>query len=85
MTLGHSLHLEIPFPTPRLAGVAQQALAVDKELKVDQVKRTISAEGPVLKVDFDCSSAKMLRVSTTSFFEFLTMVTNTMEQFDTVE
>jgi EKC/KEOPS complex subunit PCC1/LAGE3 len=42
--------LEIPFPTPRLADIAQQALSVDKELKADQVKRTISADGKFLKV-----------------------------------
>ncbi|KAH8556605.1 CTAG/Pcc1 family [Umbelopsis sp. PMI_123] len=85
MSLSHSLHLEIPFPTPRLASIAQKTLSVDKELKVDQVKRTISANGDKLTVDFDCSSVKMLRVSATSFFEMLTMVTSTMEQFDIAE
>ncbi|KAG2186226.1 hypothetical protein INT43_002664 [Umbelopsis isabellina] len=80
-----SRHLEIPFPTPRLAEIAQRALSVDKELKGDQVKRSISVEDNMLKVDFDCISVRMLRVSTTSFFEMLTMVTNTMEMFDVVE
>ncbi|CAG8545774.1 6727_t:CDS:1, partial [Scutellospora calospora] len=34
--------LIIPFPTPRLATIAQLVLNVDKELKSDQVKRIIS-------------------------------------------
>ncbi|KAG2188381.1 hypothetical protein INT44_001134 [Umbelopsis vinacea] len=80
-----SRHLEIPFPTPRLASIAQRTLSVDKELKVDQVKRILTANGDKLIVDFDCSSVKMLRVSATSFFEMLTMVTSTMEQFDVDE
>jgi EKC/KEOPS complex subunit PCC1/LAGE3 len=34
----------------RLATIAARVLDVDKELKVDQVKRTISTEGNILKV-----------------------------------
>ncbi|ORE02059.1 transcription factor Pcc1 [Rhizopus microsporus var. microsporus] len=73
--------LEIPLPNERLATIAARVIEVDKELKADQVKRTISAEGNILKVRFDCYTTKMLRVSVNSFLEYLTMVTRTMEAF----
>ncbi|RCH96362.1 hypothetical protein CU097_002549, partial [Rhizopus azygosporus] len=73
--------LEIPLPNERLATIAARVIEVDKELKADQVKRTIAAEGNILKVRFDCYTTKMLRVSVNSFLEYLTMVTRTMEAF----
>ncbi|GBC53739.1 transcriptional regulator Pcc1 [Rhizophagus irregularis DAOM 181602=DAOM 197198] len=60
-TLGHSLTLTIPFPSSRLANIAERALNVDKELKGDQVKRIITTDDDKLIVSFDCASVKMLR------------------------
>ncbi|KAI8089015.1 CTAG/Pcc1 family [Halteromyces radiatus] len=80
----HQLQLEIPFPSSRLASIAMRVLAVDKELKTDQVKRTIQCDDALLKVHFESVSAKMLRVSSNSFLEMLLMVTRTMDQFDQV-
>ncbi|KAL4209466.1 hypothetical protein CU097_006298 [Rhizopus azygosporus] len=76
-----TITLEIPLPNERLATIAARVIEVDKELKADQVKRTIAAEGNILKVRFDCYTTKMLRVSVNSFLEYLTMVTRTMEAF----
>ncbi|KAI9312814.1 CTAG/Pcc1 family, partial [Dichotomocladium elegans] len=71
--------LEIPFPSPRLATIAEQVLNVDKELKTDQVCRTLIAKGAILEARFECVSARMMRVSVNSFFDMLSMVTRTME------
>ncbi|RUS16268.1 transcription factor Pcc1-domain-containing protein [Endogone sp. FLAS-F59071] len=81
-TLDHSIHLIVPFPTPRLANIALRVLNVDKELKTDQARRTLSLEHEKLIVHFDCASTRMLRVSVNSFLEMLVMVTRTMEEFN---
>ncbi|EIE91687.1 hypothetical protein RO3G_16398 [Rhizopus delemar RA 99-880] len=79
--MDNTVTLEIPLTNERLATIAARVLDVDKELKVDQVKRTISTEGNILKVRFECYTTKMLRVSVNSFLEYLTMVTRTMDAF----
>ncbi|KAI9252146.1 CTAG/Pcc1 family [Sporodiniella umbellata] len=79
--MDNTITLEIPFSTERLASIAARVLDVDKELKPDQVKRTISTEENVLLVRFECYTTKMLRVAVNSFIECLTMVTRTMEAF----
>ncbi|CAG8533045.1 2166_t:CDS:2 [Gigaspora rosea] len=77
--------LTIPFPTQRLATIAQSVLNVDKELKSDQVNRVISTDDTNLVVQFNCSSVKMLRVSVNSLLEMLIMVTKTIDAFDGME
>lgn len=42
--------LTIPFPSSRLANIAERALNVDKELKSDQVKRIITTDDDKLIV-----------------------------------
>ncbi|CAB4374343.1 unnamed protein product [Rhizophagus irregularis] len=84
-TLGHSLTLTIPFPSSRLANIAERALNVDKELKGDQVKRIITTDDDKLIVSFDCASVKMLRVSVNSLFDMIIMITKTMDAFDGLE
>ena len=42
--------LTIPFPSSRLASVAERVLNVDKELKSDQVKRSITTDDDKLIV-----------------------------------
>ncbi|PKC75569.1 Pcc1-domain-containing protein [Rhizophagus irregularis] len=91
-TLGHSLFkknylatLTIPFPSSRLANIAERALNVDKELKGDQVKRIITTDDDKLIVSFDCASVKMLRVSVNSLFDMIMMITKTMDAFDGLE
>lgn len=73
--------IEIPFPSDKLALIAQQVLDVDTELKTDQVNRVITSQGNVLHVLFECYNTRMLRVAVNSFLEYLTMVTRTIEAF----
>ncbi|KAI8343186.1 CTAG/Pcc1 family [Chlamydoabsidia padenii] len=79
--MDHKLDIDIPFPSPELATIAMRVLSVDKELKTDQVKRTMECDDALLKIHFQSVSAKMLRVSSNSFLEMLLMVTRTMDQF----
>ncbi|CAG8446005.1 2727_t:CDS:2 [Ambispora gerdemannii] len=80
--LQHIMSLSIPFPSPRLAIIAARALSVDKELKSDEVTRTIHAKDEKLLVEFKCSSVRMLRVSVNSLMDMVIMVTRTMDVFD---
>ena len=76
-----SLHfrtLNIPFPTPLHASQALQILSPDKELKENLVKRTLSAEGKTLVVEFECVSARMARVSVNAFLESVDLVLTSM-------
>ncbi|CAG8466258.1 10234_t:CDS:2 [Ambispora leptoticha] len=74
--------LTIPFPSPRLATIAARVLSVDKELKSNEVLRTIHAKDEELLVEFKCSSVRMLRVSVNSLMDMVIMVTRTMDVFD---
>ncbi|KAG9292944.1 hypothetical protein G9A89_016306 [Geosiphon pyriformis] len=62
--------------------MASQVLAVDRELKSDEITRVIRTEEEQLLVEFNCSSIKMLRVSVNSLMDMVIMVTRTMTTFD---
>lgn len=70
--------LSIPFPSPLLASQALQILSPDKELKENQVKRTLSAEGKTLLAEFECVSARMARISVNAFLESMDLVLASM-------
>ncbi|KAL1933951.1 hypothetical protein VTP01DRAFT_8041 [Rhizomucor pusillus] len=78
----HTLRLEIPFPSERLADIALRVLNVDKELKTNQVKRELLTQENKLCANFEAVSARVLRVSVNSFLDMLAMVTRTMDQCD---
>jgi EKC/KEOPS complex subunit PCC1/LAGE3 len=80
--------LEIPFPTKRLADIAQKALGVDKELS-PLVRRTLSLEdGPdsndatFLNIQYEATTNRMLRVAVNSFLDSLHLTVEVMEQLD---
>ncbi|KAM0246607.1 hypothetical protein ACHAQJ_010147 [Trichoderma viride] len=84
-------HLQIPFPTPRLASTALKALQVDPELS-PLVQRHLSVTSPsstepeadaqVLRVEYQATTNRMLRVAVNSFMEGLKLVLEVMEQLD---
>ncbi|CRK31996.1 hypothetical protein BN1708_005633 [Verticillium longisporum] len=84
-----SLTLTIPFPTDRLAAVAHQALAVDKELS-PLVSRAFAvksqpandAASSVLEVHYKATTNRMLRVAVNSFMDSLKLVVEVIEQLD---
>jgi EKC/KEOPS complex subunit PCC1/LAGE3 len=89
--LGLHRHLQIPFPTPRLASTALKALRVDPELS-PLVQRHLSVVSPsstesegdaqVLQVEYQATTNRMLRVAVNSFMEGLKLVLEVMEQLD---
>ncbi|KAI5861790.1 Pcc1-domain-containing protein [Durotheca rogersii] len=87
--------LEVPFPTPRLASVALQALQVDKELS-PLVTRSFSiastahegavdgdAAGNILRTEYKATTNRMLRVAVNSFMDSLNLVIEVMQELDT--
>ncbi|GJJ73561.1 EKC/KEOPS complex subunit PCC1/LAGE3 [Entomortierella parvispora] len=81
--LNEHLALRIPFPSPRLAKIAADVLDVDKDLKPEVSRRTISTEENILLLDFQTSTLKLLRTMVNSSLEMVQLVVNTMGAFDT--
>ncbi|KAL9489142.1 hypothetical protein ACSS6W_001419 [Trichoderma asperelloides] len=86
-----TIHLQIPFPTHRLASTALKALQVDPELSplVQRHFSIISASSTepeeraqVLQVEYQATTNRMLRVAVNSFMEGLKLVLEVMEQLD---
>ncbi|KAF2483982.1 transcription factor Pcc1-domain-containing protein [Neohortaea acidophila] len=92
----HSLTIEIPFPSQRLATAALRSLAVDQELSAlvkrdfDLVSATNGLSGDiaqpdsnaVLQVHYKATTPRMLRVAVNGFFESLSVVVQVMEELD---
>ncbi|GAV66181.1 Pcc1 domain-containing protein [Cephalotus follicularis] len=75
-------NFEIDFESAEHASVVYAALAVDKELQPDKVKRqmSVSSDGK-LSVHFEATEARFLRASFSSFMDVLTLATKTIEEF----
>ncbi|KAF2014933.1 Pcc1-domain-containing protein [Aaosphaeria arxii CBS 175.79] len=75
------LAIDIPFPTASLASTALRALSVDKELS-PLVRRTFASNDNVLRVNYEASTNRMLRVAVNGFFESVGVVVNVMKDLD---
>jgi len=58
-----------------------KALAVDKELHPEDVQKLLSEDGAVLRVNFSAVEPKILRTAISSFYDFLTLAINTVDEF----
>ena len=76
------MSLEIPFDTERTAEIAYHSLRVDPEPKRSGSGKELKLNGKKLLVRFNCEEARTLRVSVGSFLDLLTLVIDTMDQFD---
>ncbi|KAI8825740.1 CTAG/Pcc1 family [Fimicolochytrium jonesii] len=86
--LPHNVTLTVPFPSTHLASIAQKVLSVDRELKPNECRKAFTVrEGnspdsqAELIVTIDAISARVLRTSVSSIFDFLALVVETMEAF----
>ena len=77
----YTMNLTIPFPTPRHAEIAYNTLRVDQEPSRGGCKKTLKLKENILYVDFCAKEAKVLRVASNSFLDFLSLVSETMEKF----
>ncbi|KAJ9187023.1 hypothetical protein P3X46_002522 [Hevea brasiliensis] len=76
-----SCDLEVDFESEENAAIVHAALAVDKELQPDKVKRHMSISGGKLSVHFEAVEARFLRASFSAFTDILTLATKTVEEF----
>ncbi|KAF9601067.1 hypothetical protein IFM89_015993 [Coptis chinensis] len=73
--------LEVDYGSEENARIVYAALAVDKELQPDRVKRQMIVSDGKLSVRFEAVEARFLRMSFTSFVDILTLATKTIEEF----
>ena len=73
--------LDVPYSTEREAGIAYDALRVEKEPPRSCVSRDMRQDGCMLRVKFQAAEARNLRVSVNGFLEHLILVSETMRQF----
>lgn len=72
---------EVDYESEENAQVVYSALAVDKELQPDKVKRQMSVSNGKLFVHFEAVEARFLRASFSAFMDVLTLATKTIEEF----
>ncbi|KAK7377301.1 hypothetical protein VNO80_02724 [Phaseolus coccineus] len=76
-----SCDMEMDFGSEENASIVYAALAVDKELQPDKVKRGMSVSDGKLSVHFEATEARFLRASFSAFVDVLTLATKTIEEF----
>ncbi|CAL1403143.1 unnamed protein product [Linum trigynum] len=76
-----SANLEVDFGSEENASIVYAALAVDKELQPDKVKREMVVCDGKLSVSFEAVEARFLRASFSAFVDVLTLATKTIEAF----
>ncbi|KAK6135225.1 hypothetical protein DH2020_031033 [Rehmannia glutinosa] len=76
-----SCNLEVDYESEEIARIVYAALAVDKELQPDKVKRQMLISGGKLSVHFEAVEARFLRASYSAFVDVLTLATKTVEEF----
>lgn len=77
----YTMDMTIPFPTARHAEIAYNTLRVDKEPSRGGCKKTLTLREHELLVHFQAGEARVLRVASNSFLDFLILVSETMEKF----
>ncbi|KAJ7959362.1 EKC/KEOPS complex, subunit Pcc1 [Quillaja saponaria] len=76
-----SCDLEVDYESEDHASIVYAALAVDKELQPDKVKRHMLVSNGKLSVHFEAIEARFLRASFSAFVDVLTLATKTIEEF----
>ncbi|KAG9134423.1 hypothetical protein Leryth_026090 [Lithospermum erythrorhizon] len=73
--------LEVDYGSEDHARMVFLALAVDKELQPDKVKREMLISDGKLSVHFEAIEARFLRASFSAFVDVLALATKTIEEF----
>uniref|UniRef100_A0A061QQD6 Polarized growth chromatin-associated controller 1 n=2 Tax=Tetraselmis sp. GSL018 TaxID=582737 RepID=A0A061QQD6_9CHLO len=74
----------VEYDSEGTASMICEVLSVDPELHPDQVRRSLSTDGAVLKMQFSATEPKMLRAAVGTFFDLLALATRTYEAFGPV-
>jgi len=82
--------LDITFPTEDHADTVKRAMEVDEEIG-DRIKKSFSIvksssndELVVMRVQFQATEAKMLRVAVSTFYDYLTVTLKCFQEFEDV-
>lgn len=70
------------FANERLASIAFQVLAVDREPKRSRVTKDITFSGNAIDVKFSAPTVKSLRTSMNGFLDYLILCQDTIKRFD---
>ncbi|XP_028669281.1 L antigen family member 3-like [Erpetoichthys calabaricus] len=73
--------LTVPFPSEKLAWIAQRSLSPDPEPRKGGISKHVSVTDSILNVSWMADEARILRVSVSSFLDHLALVLETMEAF----
>eukprot|EP00543_Licmophora_paradoxa_P002810 CAMPEP_0202447408 /NCGR_PEP_ID=MMETSP1360-20130828/6176_1 /ASSEMBLY_ACC=CAM_ASM_000848 /TAXON_ID=515479 /ORGANISM="Licmophora paradoxa, Strain CCMP2313" /LENGTH=84 /DNA_ID=CAMNT_0049064493 /DNA_START=87 /DNA_END=341 /DNA_ORIENTATION=+ len=80
-TFPYKCDLEIGCPTEEYSEKIKRVMEVDQELG-DRVIRTYQLDGRIMKVSFQATEAKMLRVSVSTFYDYLNVALKCIQEFD---
>jgi Transcription factor Pcc1 len=75
--------IEVTMSSPEMASSVEAILSVDREIS-DRVIKEIIAQDVVLHVHFKAKEARLLRVSVSSFYEYLLVCLKCYQEFDDV-
>ncbi|KAE9464720.1 hypothetical protein C3L33_03367, partial [Rhododendron williamsianum] len=79
--ISEAVDFEVDYESEENAQIVYSALAVDKELQPDKVKRQMTVSNGKLVVHFEAVEARFLRASFSAFVDVLTLATKTIEEF----
>lgn len=71
----------IEMPNAKCASLVATAVGVDPELRPDDVRRDLHADGSSLVIHVKAKDAKALRTSVTSLYDFIDVSLAALEQF----
>jgi len=69
------------FDSAEDAAMVRNSLAVDPELRPQQVSRKLTVEGSTLVMHFEAVEVRLLRAAVGTFFDLLVLATQTLETF----
>mmetsp|Transcript_5932 Transcript_5932/g.8128 ORF Transcript_5932/g.8128 Transcript_5932/m.8128 type:complete len:91 (+) Transcript_5932:61-333(+) len=73
--------VEINFPSNEAAQITRNSLEVDEELQPKKVSKKFEVLDSTLKISFEATEVKMLRVAVSSFFDMAAVVLRTLQEF----
>lgn len=76
------LELKANYPSKRYAEIAYHTLQVDKEPSRGGCKKTMNLSDNVLVIKLEAAESHTLRNASNACLDFLSLITETMKQFD---
>lgn len=77
----HEFFGRVTYSGAQEAKMVRDTLAVDPELRPEQVTRVLSTEGNDLVMKFNASDVRSLRAAVSTFCDLLALVSRTLETF----